>query len=148
MNKIDTLHPLIREEVRQLVDYVNTTILTSNIKMIVTQTLRTNAEQRVLFLKRPKVTNADAGQSIHNYGLAFDFCLSDGKKAIWETNKDFDGDKKADWMEIVAFFKSKGFAWGGDFKSISDKPHFEKTFGNTWKTLMAKKRDINGYVIL
>ena len=148
MNKIDTLHPLIREEVRKLVDHVNTTILTSNVKMIVTQTLRTNAEQRVLFLKRPKVTNADAGQSIHNYGLAFDFCLSDGKKAIWETNKDFDADKQSDWMEVVALFKSNDYVWGGDFKSINDKPHFEKTFGNTWKTLMTKKRDINGYVIL
>ena len=151
MSKIATLHPKIRAEVQELVDHINLVVLTGNVKMIVTQGLRTFEEQDKLFAQRPKVTNAKGGQSIHNYGLAFDFCLVDGKKTIWETNKDFDADKQPDWMEVVKVFKEHGYTWGGDFKSITDKPHFEKTFGHTWQSLLALKKagkTENGYVII
>lgn len=151
MSKIDTLHPLIREEVRKLVAKVNTSVLSSNVKMVVTQGLRTFEEQDALYNKRPKVTNAKGGQSIHNYGLAFDFCLVDGGRTIWDTTKDFDGDKVADWMEVVKVFKDAGYVWGGDFKSIHDAPHFEKTFGHTWQQLLALKQSgktENGYIVL
>ena len=151
MSKIDTLNPLIREEVRIAVNYVNSHILTGCVQMIVTQGLRTFEEQDKLFNQKPKVTNAKGGQSIHNYGLAFDFCLVKGKTTIWDVAKDYDGDKKADWMEVVEYFKSLGYKWGGDFRSISDKPHFEKTFGKTWQELLELKKSnktLNGYVIL
>lgn len=151
MSKIDTLHPLIREEVRQLVAKINTEVLKGSVKMVVTQGLRTFAEQDALFAQKPKVTNAKGGQSIHNYGLAFDFCLADGGRTIWDTVKDFDGDKVPDWMEVVKVFKAAGYAWGGDFRSIVDKPHFEKTFGHTWQQLLEIKQSgktENGYVII
>ncbi|HEY6915155.1 MAG TPA: M15 family metallopeptidase [Paludibacter sp.] len=151
MSKIDTLHPLIREDVRSLVNKINTDVLKGNVKMVVTQGLRTFAEQDALFAQKPKVTNAKGGQSIHNYGLAFDFCLVDGGRTIWDTVKDFDGDKVPDWMEVVKAFKAAGFAWGGDFRSIVDKPHFEKTFGHTWQQLLAIKQSgktENGYVVI
>jgi peptidoglycan LD-endopeptidase CwlK len=151
MSKIDTLNPLIREEVRIAVNYVNSHILTGCVQMIVTQGLRTFEEQDKLYNQKPKVTNAKGGQSIHNYGLAFDFCLVKGKNTIWDVAKDYDGDKKADWMEVVEYLKSLGYKWGGDFRSISDKPHFEKTFGKTWQELLELKKSnktLNGYVIL
>lgn len=151
MSKIDTLHPLIKAEVLELVTHVNTVILTGKVKMIVTQGLRTFNEQNKLFAQRPKVTNAKAGQSLHNYGLAFDFCLADGGRTIWDTVKDFDGDKVPDWMEAVKVFKAAGYVWGGDFRSITDRPHFEKTFGHTWQQLLAIKQSgktENGYVII
>ena len=151
MSKIDTLHPLIKAEVLELVTHVNTVILTGKVKMIVTQGLRTFDEQNKLFAQRPKVTNAKGGQSIHNYGLAFDFCLADGGRTIWDTVKDFDNDKIADWMEVVKVFKAAGYTWGGDFRSIVDRPHFEKTFGHTWQQLLAIKQSgktENGYVII
>ena len=151
MSKIDTLHPLIKAEVLELVTHVNTVILTGKVKMIVTQGLRTFDEQNKLFAQRPKVTNAKGGQSIHNYGLAFDFCLADGGRTIWDTVKDFDNDKVADWMEVVKVFKAAGYTWGGDFRSITDRPHFEKTFGHTWQQLLAIKQSgktENGYVII
>ena len=151
MSKIDTLHPLIREEVRALVAHINDTVLASNVKMVVTQGLRTFAEQDALYKQVPKVTNAKCGQSIHNYGLAFDFCLAEAGKTIWDVAKDFDGDKVADWMEVVKVFKDAGYTWGGDFRSIHDAPHFEKTFGHTWQQLLEIKnagKTENGYVIL
>lgn len=149
MSKIDTLHPLIREEVRKLVEHINTNVLTGRVKMIVTQCLRTFEEQDALYAKKPKVTNAKGGQSIHNYGLAFDFCLVDGKVTIWDTSKDFDGDKHPDWIEVVEVFKKAGYTWGGDFRSFKDAPHFEKTFGYTWQQLLEIKKagkTENGYV--
>ena len=105
---------------------------------------RSPEEQHKLFLQRPKVTNADSWQSIHNYGLAFDIVLlvdTDGngsfETASWDTKKDFDKDLQADWMEVTNYFKSKGWEWGGDFKSLYDAPHFEITFRHTPKTLKA-----------
>ena len=86
-NKINTLHPKIREEVRTIVDYINDKILTGNVKMLVTQGLRTFAEQTALYNQKPRVTNAKAGQSLHNYGLAFDFCLVQNGKTIWDVKK-------------------------------------------------------------
>jgi len=151
MSKIDTLHPLIREEVRQLVDKINTSVLTSNVKMVVTCGLRTFDEQNALYAQKPKVTNAKGGQSLHNYGFAFDFCLAVGGKTIWDVAKDFDGDKVPDWMEVVKVFKAAGYTWGGDFRSITDRPHFEKTFGHTWQQLLVIKqagKTENGYVII
>lgn len=151
MSKIDTLHPLIRAEVQTLVNRINSDVLKGNVKMVVIQGLRTFPEQDALYNQKPKVTNAKGGQSIHNYGLAFDFCLVDGGRTIWDTVKDFDGDKVPDWMEVVKVFKDAGYSWGGDFKSIVDKPHFEKTFGHTWQQLFAIKQSgktENGYVIL
>jgi len=110
-------------------------------------------------LKKPKVTNAKGGQSIHNYGLAFDIVLlidknKDGifEEASWNTLKDYDGDKTADWMEIVAYFKSKGWDWGGDWESFKDAPHFEFNYGFTWrelKQMVDKKltiKDENGII--
>jgi len=150
-DKINSLHPKIREEVRLLVYQVNNFVLKSDVKMLVTQGLRTFAEQTVIYNQKPKVTNAKAGQSFHNYGLAFDFCLVQNGKTIWDTKKDFDNDKVADWMEVVAIFKNAGYKWGGNFTSIYDAPHFEKTFGYTWKQLLEKHNAgqlINDYVIL
>jgi len=82
------------------------------------------------------VTNAKAGQSIHNYRYAVDIVLlkdtnGDGtfETASWETNVDFDGDGKADWMEIVAIFQKYGWQWGLINKKGQryDLPHFQKS---------------------
>jgi peptidoglycan L-alanyl-D-glutamate endopeptidase CwlK len=103
-----------------------------------------------LFKKVPKVTNSRGGFSFHNYGLAIDIVLIvDGKSASWEIKKDFDGDGKADWMEVVAIFKSFGWEWGGDWK-FYDAPHFQKTLGYSVRQLLALhqagKVDENGFV--
>ena len=151
MDKIDSLHPKIKDEVRKLVNHVNANVLTGSVKMLVTQGLRTFAEQDTLYAKKPKVTNAKGGQSIHNYGLAFDFCLVQGGRTIWDVAKDFDNDKIPDWMEVVKIFKDAGYKWGGDFKSFKDRPHFEKTFGHSWQQLLELKKagkTNNGYVNL
>lgn len=86
----------------------------------------------------PIVTNARPGLSYHNYGLAVDYALIiDGKSISWQFNVDFDNDTKADFMEIVQVHKEFGWIWGGEFKTIIDKPHFEKSLGYSVRQLLA-----------
>ena len=95
-----------------------------------------------------KVTNAKAGQSIHNYGFAVDICLIiDGKTASWDTTKDWDNDRIADWYECVKIFAKYGWEWGGNWKTFKDLPHFDKRGFNSWRKLSKLKLDKNGYVI-
>jgi len=140
--RIDLLHPKIRGEVRNLVAQANAQ-LTKHSSVRITQGLRTFEEQDALYAigrTKPgkKVTNAKGGQSNHNFGIAIDFCLIiDGKEVSWDLKKDYDGDKIADWMEVVKVFRNAGYEWGGLWK-FTDNPHFEKTFGLGWRDLLKK----------
>lgn len=141
--RVALLHPKVREEVQQLLQKVDVA-LTGRAFCRVAQGLRTIEEQDALYAqgrttKGKIVTNARGGSSYHNYGLAIDIVLIvDNKTASWETNVDYDGDGKADWMEVVKIFKDAGWKWGGDFKSIKDYPHFEKSFGYSVASLFSK----------
>lgn len=127
-----------------------TRVLKGNATVRFAQGLRTFAEQQALYNQgRTKpgkiVTKARAGSSYHNYGLAIDIVLLVDKDnngtyetASWDMIKDFDGDNVADWMEIVAIFKKYGWGWGGDWRSMKDYPHFEKTFGYSVSNLLNK----------
>jgi peptidoglycan L-alanyl-D-glutamate endopeptidase CwlK len=148
IERIAKLHPSVRAEATEIISKCNKA-LTGRAQVRVAQGYRSNAEQDALFNQRPKVTNAKGGQSIHNYGFAIDIVLIiDGKTASWETNKDWDDDKKSDWMEVVTIFKANGWNWGGDWTSFKDMPHFEKKGFGDWKTLSKLKKDSNGYVII
>lgn len=147
MDKINKLHPFVRNEVKVIIQECNT-LLTGRSKVRIAQGFRTFAEQDALFAQRPKVTNAKGGQSIHNYGFAVDIVLIiEGKEASWDVKIDWDGDKKSDWMECVNVFKKYGWNWGGDWKSFKDMPHFDKAGFSDWKELSKYRRDANGYVI-
>lgn len=100
---------------------------------------RSNAEQTKLYnqgrtTKGNIVTNAKAGQSIHNYGLAIDYFLvsDDGNDALWVVN-----DK---WKRVAAIGKSMGFQWGGDWKSFRDYPHLDMQKGMSLSQLASGKR--------
>ena len=152
LERIATLHPKIRQRVLNRYIYVNNKLLGKGVRLRFPYTSRDKEEQDEKYAqgrtklydskgkRLGKVTNAKGGQSIHEYHLAFDIVLlldkdGDGKfeSATYEM-LDFDKDGKADWMEVVDSFKSIGFSWGGDWK-FKDKPHFEMTFGHSWRTL-------------
>lgn len=150
LERIQLLHPAVRHLVMAAYIYANNKILGKGVRLRFAYTLRTIKEQNDLYAlgrskvnpdgrtaKKPMgniVTNAKGAQSIHNYGLAFDIVLlidKDGngtfETASWDILKDFDGDKVADWMEVVNYFKRQGWTWGGDWKSFPDYPHLEFT---------------------
>jgi len=152
-NRISKLHPSVRDEVTKIINECNE-ILTGKADVRISQGLRTFEEQNALYAQGrtapgKKVTNAKGGQSIHNYGFAVDIVMIiDGKTASWDTAKDWDGDKQADWMECVQVFKKYGWSWGGDWAKFKDMPHFDKKGFSSWKELQRKKRDKDGYVII
>lgn len=138
---INSLHPSIREVVGDGIYYVNKYLLRGNAKVYLVAGGRSKEEQKRLYDESTKeggkkVTNAPAGMSYHNYGLAFDvglFVTDDpggGREYITQSrvylNNDYDGDTNPDFMECVNYFKYElGFSWGGDWRSIKDNPHFE-----------------------
>jgi peptidoglycan LD-endopeptidase CwlK len=134
IQRLNLLHPLIREDA--IAAYQEAVKLTpANVHPVIVQTLRTFEEQDLLYQKGrtrpgPKVTNAKPGSSYHQWGLAIDFCNQVNGKLVWKVDKN--------WMIVVECFKKYGFKWGGDFKSIPDPPHFEKTFSNRWQDLLAR----------
>ena len=153
-DRISKLHPSVRDEVTKIIEEINTKFLTGRAKVRIAQGLRTFAEQDALYAQgrtKPgkKVTNAKGGQSVHNYGFAVDIVLIiDGKEASWDTKKDWDGDKVADWDECVKVFAKYGRSWGGNWTSFKDMPHFDKIGYSNWRILSKYKRDNNGYIIL
>lgn len=136
IDRIKLAHPSLRNELLEQYTEINNA-LPANVRLRFAYVLRTPEEQHKLFLQRPKVTKADAWQSIHNYGLAFDIVLlydtnGDGtfETASWEQNKY--------WNQVAAYFQSKGWEWGGAWKSFKDAPHFQKAHGLSWRDLKAK----------
>ena len=155
IERIAILHPKVREEARDIYFEISAA-LTGKAFCRFSHTLRTFAEQDAIYAqgrttKGPIVSMAKAGLSPHNYGLAIDIVLINDKKAVWDTKMDFDGDGKADWMEVVTIFKQYGWTWGGNWKFV-DAPHFEKTFGHTVRELLdlynKGKVDKNNYVLI
>jgi len=151
LKKILTLHPLVRDDV--LAAY--RVLLYMDIQIRICQALRTFEEQTELYAKgRTKpggiVTNAKAGESYHNYGLAFDFCLLlEDKEVSWNRDLDLNSDGAKDWSQVVDVFKAAGFSSGGDWKGWKDYPHLEKSFGKSCNELLALHTSgdtENGYV--
>ena len=136
LQRIETFHPIDRDNLRKAYIKANN-VLGKNVRLRFALVFRTPQQQAELFKKRPKVTNADAWQSIHNYGLAFDIVLlydNDGngtfEEASWNTKRDGDKDGIADWLEVTRVFEKAGFKNG--FISNGKKwdlPHFQKDFG-------------------
>lgn len=144
IERLQLMHPKLRAKAIQ--DYTDANkLLGKGVRLRITYSLRTFAEQHQLFLKRPKVTNADAGQSIHNYGLAFDIVMlydknGDGvfEEASYDQKRDGDKNGKSDWRTVIDFLISRGWFWGGNFKTLFDAPHFQYDYGYTWQKLLAK----------
>ena len=131
LDRIKLAHPKFRDELAEQYKEINS-LLPKGVRLRFAYVYRSIAEQDALFKKRPKVTNAKGGKSIHNYGLAFDIVLlydKDGNEtfetASWEQNKY--------WMQVVNYFKSKGWEHGGGWKNFKDEPHFQKNY--RWQDL-------------
>lgn len=90
-----------------------------NIKII--SGLRTYEEQNKLYAQgrtQPgnKVTNAKAGQSNHNFGIAFDIGVFEGTKYLDDSPK---------YKTVGMLGTELGLEWGGNWKTIVDQPHFQ-----------------------
>jgi hypothetical protein len=103
--------------------------------IVIASGTRTMDEQRELYAQgRTKpgsiVTNANAGESAHNFGLAIDFAFGNALgKPTWPND--------APWATVAQIGKDLGLVWGGDFRSFTDRPHLEtsnwRTIRNAWR---------------
>ncbi len=137
IGKLQLLHPKIRQSA--IAAYNEAVQATpAGVHPVIDQTYRSFEESDKLYQQGrttpgPKVTNASAGESYHNYFLAADFHLQINGKDVWDVNHD--------WMTVVNIFKKHGFVWGGDWNSFKDYPHFEMTLGHHWKDLLVLHND-------
>lgn len=94
--------------------------------LLVVSGLRTAAEQNALYAQgRTKpghiVTNAKAGMSMHNYGLAVDVVpYKTGRTG--QVNWD---QKTPQFKAMAAALKAQGLVWGGDWTGFPDYDHFQ-----------------------
>jgi peptidoglycan L-alanyl-D-glutamate endopeptidase CwlK len=86
--------------------------------------------------RQREVTEAQPGQSYHQYGIAFD-CAPVINGAI-----DWSGTSAA-WKTLGSIGMAIGFEWGGLWR-IKDNPHFEYRNNVHWSALLATYKLSNG----
>ena len=141
MKDITKLHPRLQEKFKLL----QKKCAQKGIKIRATECLRTAKEQDALYAKGrtapgPKVTNASGkdAKSMHQWGVAVDIVID------MDADKDRDVDIRdlynVKLLNVVGKIgESIGLEWGGSWKSIVDKPHFQlPDWGSTPVKLKAK----------
>ncbi len=118
MRDITLCHPRLQTLTAQLVDKC----AGAGLPIKIGESFRSVAEQDALYAQgrtQPGniVTNAKGSSysSQHQWGIAADFYRADGKGAYNEAGDYFN--------RVGAIAKQLGLGWGGDWKSIVDKPH-------------------------
>jgi peptidoglycan L-alanyl-D-glutamate endopeptidase CwlK len=125
---LEDLHPKVKDLAEKLI----ATCDEQGIDILVTSTYRDFESQSALYAQGrskpgPKVTNAKAGQSFHNWKVAFDVVPLQNGKPIWSTT----GSALTIWRKIGAIGKELGLEWAGDWVSFKEFPHFQYTEGLT-----------------
>lgn len=133
---IQELHPTVANMASKFIGACKT----AGIDILITSTYRDAESQNALYAQgrtKPgaKVTNAKAGQSWHNYRLAFDVVPLRNGKPVWGTS----GEDLKLWKAIGAVGKSLGLEWAGDWVNMKEFPHFQYTQGLTLKDLQNGK---------
>ena len=141
MKDVTQLHPTLQKKIKEL----KKLCADNGITIRITECLRTVSEQDALYAKgrtKPgsKVTNCQGKSysSMHQWGVAFDYVIDQ------DTDKDGDVDIRdlynVKLMNVVGKLgQSIGLEWGGSWKSIVDKPHFQlPDWGSTSAKLKAK----------
>ena len=115
---IKLLHP----KLRRIVPEILAKCKAAGLPVLVTQTLRTQAEQDALYwqgrtMPGKIVTNVRWPNGAHCWGVAFDFCRN-------VRGREYD-DADGFFEKVAAIAKPYGLRWGGDWTRFVDKPHLE-----------------------
>ena len=114
---ISTLLPEVQPMARALVQKA----ALGGIRLKIISGFRTYAEQDALYAQGRTaagdvVTNARAGYSNHNFGIAFDVGVFEGNTYLGESPK---------YKAVGVIGKDLGLEWGGNWKTLVDQPHFQ-----------------------
>ena len=114
------LHPELQEIIKSFL----TDCQKAGLPVLITETLRTAAEQDALYAQGRTKPGAIVTQcrgadfsSCHQWGVAFDFCRN-VKGAEFNDNDGF-------FKKVGSIGKLKGLEWGGDWSGFADKPHLQ-----------------------
>ena len=107
-----------------------------NIDIIITSTYRDSESQNALYAQGrttpgSKVTNAKAGQSFHNWKVAFDFCPIVNGKAVWND--------VALYTKCGEIAENLGLEWAGRWVKFKELAHCQYTGGLTLADFQAGK---------
>lgn len=125
------LLPLVASKARELI--VRASKLNLNIR--ITEGYRSPERQTQLYAQKPKVTNAKAWESIHQYRCAFDVVF---------TKEGYDA-PPTHWKTLGIIGNELGLDWGGDWSSFVDRPHFEMVFSYELRDFKARTVDWSRY---
>jgi|SRR5580692_4120757 peptidoglycan L-alanyl-D-glutamate endopeptidase CwlK len=125
---LTVLHPAFRSKAEQFLEAA----YQAGLDVLVYCTMRTFDEQTMLYAQGRTVpgkivTNAKAGQSAHNYGLAFDGAPLIGGKIAW--------DDHPHWLLYGQVAKQIGLEWAGTWVSFKEYPHIQLP---NWEQLKPK----------
>ena len=139
----DVLHPVVEEKAETLIEKA----AEEDIDIKITDGFRSIKEQDGLFSKGRSlpgqiVTNAQGGESYHNYGLAIDYALEVDGEATWDLDYDGNDNGESDWFEVADIAKDLGFEWGGDWDGFKDYPHLEMNFDYSIRELQKEYRHL------
>ena len=128
MQNISDLHPVLQSKIEQLLALCKKNGITIGI----TECVRTVAEQNALYAQGRTtpgniVTNANGTsyRSMHQWGIAFDFCLRMDVDGDGNASDDTFNDSTGLFEKVGALGQSIGLEWGGSWTSIKDRPHFQ-----------------------
>lgn len=129
MRNLNDLHPELQKKIKTLKTQVKKEL---GIEIGISECLRTVAEQDELYAKgRTKpgviVTNCKGStySSMHMWGVAFDFYLIYDVDKDGKTSDDAFNNSTKLFHKVGKIGKRIGLEWGGDWKSITDLPHFQ-----------------------
>jgi len=140
---LEDLHPIVASKCAEFMHQCKV----QGIDVLITSTLRDHESQNALYaqgrttigvnprLAKPlgdHVTNAKAGESIHNYGLAFDFVPLVNGKAMWDDSRTF--------VKCGVIAESIGLEWAGRWKNFKEMVHCQYTGGLSLRDLQNGKR--------
>ncbi|MFO1519207.1 MAG: M15 family metallopeptidase [bacterium] len=112
--KSGKLHPELVRRVERLIENAQR----NGLNVYVSEGFRSEEQQMKLLHSGRGVTRAKPGYSFHNYGLAVDVVFQDKKgRPSWR--------EEHDWKKLGQLGKEVGLEWGGDWKSLRDRPHFQ-----------------------
>ena len=127
-----TLHPEIQKRVATFIGAAKNLAQPRGLDVRIISALRSYAEQDAIYAQGRTtpgriVTHARAGHSNHNFGLSVDIGIFKGKSYL---------DDHPLYDELGPLGESLGLEWGGRWKKIVDKPHYQ--FRPPWATGMTE----------
>lgn len=130
---IATLHPKAQEAAREFMAAILPELERQGHTARIISGTRSYAEQDALYAKGrtapgPRVTNARGGYSNHNFGIAWDIGIFQGKVYLGESPL---------YRACGIIGREMGLEWGGDWKSFPDTPHYQVKTGKTMAELRA-----------